>query len=213
MESAKKTCYWACFKNENGNIFRFDTRIYFQPIDKPSDKDKCICAVIGMNPGSAKPKNMKSNEIQEIVIGKDKTLPNIKSIFFKAYGKTNFDGAHKYIQVLNLFYLCNEKASVAKSQAINNISKYLSESYICPSEKNKFNFIFYAWGLTKGIDEYKTRFIDKNNSLSDYYIWFDKEKGEIKTTLPNKNDNVKHPIGLPHGKIIFPIKNLINMIK
>jgi hypothetical protein len=209
MEMAKKSFYWACFKNKNGNIFRFDTRIYFQPIDKPSDKDKCIGAVIGMNPGSAKPKNIKSDEIQEIVIGNDKTLPNIKSIFSKASIETNLDVKHKYIQILNLFYLCNENADVAKNQARDNIVKYLSEQYICPSEKNKFNFIFYAWGLAEGIDEYKTRFIDKNNPFSSHYLWFDKEKEKVMTTLPNKNDKVKHPIGLPHGALILPLRNLI----
>ena len=73
-------CYWAYFKEENGEIFRFDTRIYFQPIDKPSDNDECICAVIGMNPGSAKPQKINNNEIQEIILDKDKTLPNIKNI-------------------------------------------------------------------------------------------------------------------------------------
>jgi len=198
------TCYWACFKNIHGKIFRFDTRIYIQSIDKPSDKDECIGAVIGMNPGSAKPRDIKNKKIQEIIIGKDKTLPNIKSIFLKAYKKTNLNIMHKYIQVLNLFYLCNEDAEIA----IKQMSKYKSEQYICHSEKNKFNFIFYAWGLKNGINDYKKRFLERKD-ITENYIWFDKNKEKIMTVIPNEYDNVKHPIGLPHEKIILPIKDLL----
>ena len=203
-------CYWAYFKEENGEIFRFDTRIYFQPIDKPSDNDECICAVIGMNPGSAKPQKINNNEIQEIILDKDKTLPNIKSIFLEANNEKRLNTKNKYIQVLNLFYLCNENANVAKEKAKTELSKYLSEQYICPSEKNKFNFIFYAWGLAKGINNYKTRFIDKNDHFSKNHLWFDKETEKVMTILPNKNDKVKHPIGLTHENLILPIRSLLN---
>ena len=44
------TCFWAVFEQKKELTFRFDTRIYLQPIEKPSKNDKCIGAVIGMNP-------------------------------------------------------------------------------------------------------------------------------------------------------------------
>ncbi len=45
--------YWANFQTLSGHAFRFDTRIYFEDINKPKDNDLCIGAVVGKNPGAA----------------------------------------------------------------------------------------------------------------------------------------------------------------
>ena len=43
--------YWAKFENIENNIHRFDTRVYLKQIQKPSNNDICLGAIVGKNPG------------------------------------------------------------------------------------------------------------------------------------------------------------------
>ena len=47
-------CFYARFEIIENNLYRFDTRIYFNN-HSPGSDDECIGAIIGKNPGSAKP--------------------------------------------------------------------------------------------------------------------------------------------------------------
>ena len=193
------TCYWAKFEEKNGNIFRFDTRIYLKPIKKPSPKnDICIGAIVGKNPGSAKPSSNNYNTLQPIILDNDKLLPNVKNIVISAYNNNKKTlSENQYIQVLNLFYLCDKSLANAKRR----IKCIGSNASICPSEKGSFPFIIYAWGgYNDGINRFKIRFIDK--PLTENPIWFDFISNETRKVTPGKFDSVKHIQGLRHENII-----------
>ena len=50
-----KNRYRAIFRSEGDETFRLDTRVYLKEINEPQDSDICVGAVVGKNPGSAKP--------------------------------------------------------------------------------------------------------------------------------------------------------------
>jgi hypothetical protein len=76
--------FWAKFQSVDRELFRLDTRIYLKNIDAPRQTDSCIGAIVGKNPGSAKPSST-TGEIQPIQLGDDKLLPTVRSIITKAY--------------------------------------------------------------------------------------------------------------------------------
>lgn len=80
----------------------FATRVYLIEINKPSDNDKCLGAIVGKNPGSAR--GAISNELIQIDLQGDKLLPTVRNIFENAYKKCAKEILeNSYIQVLNLF--------------------------------------------------------------------------------------------------------------
>ena len=112
-----------------------------------------------------------------------------------------------YIQILNLFYLCEENLTKARRK----IKELKSTIPICLTEKNNFHFILYSWGgPNDGINEYKERFI--GNMYSENHIWYDYKKKETKDCIPNITDSVKHIQGLTHENVIPNITKLINRI-
>ena len=125
----------------------------------------------------------------------------------KAYKNSNYSMEKKYIQVLNLFYLCNKNADVA----IKEIIKYPSNDCICNKENNHFGIVFYAWGLKKGLDFFKKRLIDKIKTNN--HIWYEKEKNEIILIKPNCNDKVKHPLGLTQNILLPKLEKMIKRLK
>jgi len=201
----KQKMYWAQFENINGAIFRFNTRIYLQPIEKPVSTDICIGAFIGKNPGSAQPTNPKISTLQRIQLGNDKLLPTIKNIMLKAYNVAKKEIiTNSYIQVLNLFYLCDPLLSQAKRR----IQGFLPDHPIDCSENNKFPFVFYSWGGPNDrINEYKNRFI--KNIRTKNHIWFDYSANRTNLTKPSETDFVKHIQGLAHDNILQQIAAVI----
>ena len=77
--------YWAKFENIGNNIHRYDTRVYLIEINKPSDNDKCLGAIVGKNPGSAR--GTISNKLVNIHKNGDKLLGTVRNIFLEAYKK------------------------------------------------------------------------------------------------------------------------------
>jgi len=195
--------YWARFEKHNKDLFRFDTRVYLRPIDKPCKEDICIGAIIGKNPGSAQPSDFKNATLQPINLGNDKFLPIARNIMIKAHEKAgiNLDNCpNKYIQILNLFYLCDNTLK----DAITKIKPFLPDHPICCSENKKFNFIFYSWGGSNaGINTFKNRFLDKPKT--NRHIWYDKNCNKVKYVIPQIDDFAKHLIGLSHDAIVHGI--------
>lgn len=48
------SCYWAKFEKLGNSIFRYDTIIYLNQVNSPGNNDKCIGAIVGKKPGSAR---------------------------------------------------------------------------------------------------------------------------------------------------------------
>ena len=72
---------------------------------------------------------------------RDQLLRTVKNIFEKAYFKSGKKiPDNSYIQVLNLFYLCDADLNNAIKKYENSTSK------IDESENKNFSFIWYVWG-------------------------------------------------------------------
>ena len=151
------TNFWAKFKIEGSNLYRFDTRIYLNKIKKPEKSDVCIGAVVGKNPGSAKPSEGKSGKLQKISLDGDKLLPTVRNIIQKSHRRNNSTiPARHYLQVLNLFYLCSPKLE----NAINQFESQNKKGF-CDSENKAFPWIWYLWGgSNSSLNIYKKRFVN-----------------------------------------------------
>lgn len=193
--------YWAKFEEIDGHLFRLDTRVYLTAIDYPSYSDNCIGAIVGKNPGSAKPSEYETGQLfTEIKLDGDKLLPTVKNIIQKSINTTE---GIQYIQVLNLFYLCNKDLY----QAINS-NKLFKNPVLCPSESKYFPWVWFVWGGSNfHLNNYKERFATLN---SPKLFFYNKNQKEVIERLPENSDLAKHTQGLPHGEIIPYLKKILN---
>lgn len=153
--------YWARFEEippRSGNWFRFDTRIYLDDMTNPKDNDMCIGAVVGKNPGAALPSNSNILVLQPIALGKDKLLPTVRNRVLDAYKALNAPLPDRaYIQVLNLFYLCDPNLDAA-IKAADNFQKMHGDLPPDPAEEKGFPWIWFVWG---GDDKFLNPFKDR----------------------------------------------------
>ena len=197
------TEFWASFQRVGQDIFRYDTRIYLHKVARTSPSDVCIGAVVGKNPGSAKASNLSNPGIQPIFLDGDKMLPTVRNIVLKAYAEANIAGsAGEYIQVLNLFYLCEPNLT----QAIKSISKHSGTAF-CQPEANSFPWVWYVWGdENKSLSNFKTRFSSLN---APDHFYFDKDTEAVIGKVPSHNSFAKHTQGLKQESVITHISGLI----
>ena len=191
--------YYAKFELINGNLFRFDTRIYLGP-HSIDDQGSCIGAIVGKNPGSAKPSQL--GLLTALKLDGDKLLPSVRNRYISAFHlaqKPIPDNA--YVQVWNLFYICNPDLN----SAITAIEK-LPESINCPSEKVSLNHIWYAWGGdSKHLNMFKKRFLE-NPTLG---FFFDHVKKQVIPHTPELTEFAKHPQGMTALPIIEHIASVL----
>lgn len=195
--------YWARFNKMKNNIFRLDTRAYLDLVEIPSDNDLCIGGIVGKNPGSAIHLCYDENALQKIDLNGDKLLPNVRSIFLKAYKYSNKPiHNNSYIQILNLIYICNKNLS----EAIKKIRDY-PEIITCDTEKKYFPFLWYVWGGdNKELNIYKQRFCDLNVGIHFYINTGTKEVINEPSTF---KDAARHIQGLSHKLVVPYISSII----
>jgi len=188
--------YWAKFEDINGDTYRFDTRIYLNGKDHPNESDICLGAIVAKNPGSAIGP-VKHQNLQIIKLNGDKLLPTVRNIFIKSCQGADINiPENSYIQVLNLFYLCEKDLNIAVSK-VKESNSYKS----CSTEKKVFPFVWFLWGGDdKVLNMFKTRFDSIKTECPFYY---DKLTKEIVSKNPAKEVNSfpKHTQGLRHGLI------------
>lgn len=195
--------YWARFKTLGGNRFRIDTRIYLEPTISPDIDDRVLGCIIGKNPGSATPAK-RTAQLTPIVLAGDKFLPTVLSVVHKAYAAAGApvpSGA--YVQVLNLFYLCDRDLNQAKRSfaTIKRAPPY-------PEEKQHYPWAWYAWGgPDRLLDPLKTRFDDLRSDSCFYYA---RDRDRIVTETPASRDLAKHTQGMPQAKVVSHLSQLIN---
>ncbi len=206
--------YWAKFIYIEKYLFRFDTRIYLEPVNEVNNNDQCIGAVVGKNPGSAKQSKCISNDIQPLELDGDQLLPNVKSIVKKSYEKVKVTIPEKeYIQVLNLFYLCDKNLEKA-TKNFEQIKQHGNIRYNCDTENQSFNWIWYVWGgknknqtIDSLLNSLKERFRNLNSANHFYYA---PKQSKIIYKVPSKSDFARHTQGLKHEFVIPHISGLIN---
>lgn len=194
--------YWAKFREVEGQLFRLDTRIYLNNINEPSNRDICIGAIVGKNPGSARPiSNLKTFNYTEINLSGDKLLPNVLSIIKKSANKKIWK--NEYIQVLNLFYLCNQDLNEAIS-AYKNVDNPI----ICESETNFFPWVWFVWGDSNfSLNDFKLRFTKIKSKKCFFY---DKTAQKIAERIPSTNDFARHTQGFSHNLITPYFETVLN---
>jgi hypothetical protein len=196
--------YFARFEEIDGDLYRFDTRIYLTD-GSPSEESSCIGAVIGINPGSARPK--KLSEHCELELRKDKLLPYVRNRFVAAHrelGTVVSRGA--YVQVLNLFYLCNQDLN----QALNRLRE-LKEPPVCPSEKLNFQLAWYAWGCeSELLAPLKQRFLARRDQ-NPFYM--KRDRVSFGGGVPGPMEFAKHTRCMPaepvEGKLVSILGALV----
>jgi hypothetical protein len=195
--------YWAEFKRIDRHIFRFDTRVYLEDISIPKSGDICIGALVGKNPGSAKASKIGKQGLQPILLDGDKLLPTLRNVVKKAHEhKGKQPNPRSYIQVLNLFYLCNPVLSEA-IKTINNCRNFM----LCSSESKFFPWVWYVWGgESEKLSKYKMRFRHVNTNHNFFY---DKNSGSVKNKVPSIDDFAKHTQGLKHDYVVPYIAKLL----
>lgn len=169
------------------------------------DDDICLGAVVGKNPGSAKGK--VSVKLKEINLDGDKLLPTIRNIFIKSYNLANIKLPDRaYIQILNLFYLCEADLNLAISAAKEKTIKG-----ICQTEKKNFPFVWFVWGgENKFFNMYKNRF--KSIKASQFF-YYDNQEGIITQEIPTDKSAAKHTQGLTHSYVVPHISNILKEIQ
>jgi hypothetical protein len=183
--------------------FRLDTRIYLDDCDSRRQDDKeCVAAVVLKNPGKAT-SGSNPPDWEQLILDGDNTLPLIQGIFFDAYAKAGKPiPKNAFIQVWNLYYLCNHDASAAFASL-----KKIPKPPPCPSEgKCKPKIVWFAWGKCnscsgsdiKHFDCLKRRFRLEHYENSFYYGHAKSTKyvaGEAKIFrgVPSDDDFAKHP--------------------
>lgn len=194
---------WASFEQVGSDTFRYDTRVYLDPIGAPSQQDVCIGAVVGKNPGSARPLYASKSGLQPIDLGGDKLIPNVRSIVRKAYvlaAKT--PPANAYIQILNLFYLCNPDLEMA----IKRI-KIHSTAKVCPSETNIFPWIWYVWGShSDDLSLFKGRFA---TLMSNTHFFVNTASGLVVHSRATEDSSARHTQGLSHDLIVPALRRIV----
>ena len=139
--------YYAQFKTGDFT-FRLNTRIYLSICGKPNEDDKeCIAAVVLMNPGSARPQpGSERTGWEPLILDRDSTLPTICGLFWDAYAKASKPiPKNAFIQVWNLFYLCDPKAG----PAFRKFKKVPDPPWCRSEEKCKPKLVWFAWGKCK----------------------------------------------------------------
>ena len=201
-QSKSMSHYWAEFTQLGKDTFRFDTRIYIRSINSTEKSDRCVGAVVGKNPGSAKA-GIIGKGIQPIELEGDKLLPTVHNIVKKAYMAAGIQTPERgYIQVLNLFYLCNPdlgKAIIALKE--NKCARN------CSTENRSCPWIWYVWGgASEALTPYQNRL---SNLIGNDHFYYDKEKSKVIAESPFATAFAKHTQGLKHDYVVPYIAGLL----
>lgn len=189
----------ARFEEINGDLFRFDTRIYLGEYDLARESF-CVASIVGKNPGSASPKI--TGELSDLELDGDKLLPFVRNRFLATINmKGRSPEPNTYVRVWNLFYLCNKNLHEAKLAHEKH-----GASTFCASESHQVPINWFAWGPSDSyLDPYKNRFLSKEYKSPFFY---DNRKKFVISGVPVITDSVKHTQGMPAR----PVENHLALV-
>lgn len=192
--------YFARFSIFGGELFRFDTRIYLRG-GSPEIASKCVGAVVGANPGSARPRVM--DQQHELDHRNDKLLPYVRNRFNAAFDLAGVNPpAGAYVQVLNVFYLCDADMG----SAIDKL-RSMRDAPICISETKRFPLVWYAWGAeSMTLAPFKERFLDRRDERT---LYMKRDRKSFGSTPPGPMDFAKHPRCMPSAPIEHEISSCL----
>ncbi|HMO83438.1 MAG TPA: hypothetical protein PKC18_00815 [Lacipirellulaceae bacterium] len=194
--------YWARFAGDPARMFRFDTRVYFADVTTPRRDDPAVGAIVAKNPGKAKPSDLDRRGMQAIRLDGDKLLPTVRGMVGRAFIQARREWPERgYVQVFNLFYLCNENLAQARAALGNGRIR------TCSRELRPYPWLWYAWGESGAMmPDFAARFADL---AADRRFYFDKIKGKIRNGHPARNAFPKHTQGLVQAPVVRRIARLL----
>jgi len=194
--------YWASFRETGTATYRLDTRVYLQAIERPSGGDSCLGAIVGKNPGSARP-STRGPGLAGLLLGYDQFLRAVRDIPTRAYQVAEVDlPARAYIQVLNLFYLCDPNLRQAVRSLLAD-----PDPIICESECRDFTWVWYAWGGdSTHLNRLKQRFA---TIRSRDHFYYDLGSSKVIADRPSNSVTAKHTQGLPRQPVIDHLAGII----
>jgi hypothetical protein len=195
--------YWARFVPCQSRLFRFDTRVYLRGVPKCRSTDTVIGAVVAKNPGSARPSDSQSRALQPIELANDRLIPTVRSFVLKAYRMAGVAASRNaYIQVLNLFYLCEKDFGCA----IRGIGSMVNPP-ADPAESNVFPWIMYLWGKYECRKAHFIRRFSRLDSENHFYV--DKNLNQIVRGIPGRDSFARHTQGLKLEPVVAHLASLL----
>ncbi len=176
-------------------MLRFDTRVYLQPCDRPRGRDRAIGCIVGKNPGSATPACI-TGDLQPIILQGDRFLPTVRAIVRKAYeAAAQAPPAGAYVQILNLFYLCNRNLAQAKRGFAE-----LEMPPLCTTERKRFPWQWFAWGGPDPmLDPLKDRYLGRRAKEAFFLSGASKR---VHIGKPGPGDHARHTQGMRHEPVV-----------
>jgi hypothetical protein len=143
------------------------------------------------------------NRLQQIDLANDRLLPTVRSMVIKAYREAQRESPPgAYVQVLNLFYLCDAKFSSAVKKMQRVVDPPTDKS-----EAREFPWIMHLWG---GPDHRKDFFAARFRELAaGSHFFFDKNLDRLVSEFPGPVSFPKHTQGLTLDPIIKHLAMLI----
>lgn len=196
--------FFARFEEINGELFRFDTRIYLNEFN-PVFTSHCAGAIIGKNPGSAKPYVMGA--LDRLDLNGDKMLPIVRNRFLDAYKISNQAiPRNTYIRVWNLLYICDANLNSAFGKA----TKFHALP-ICSTEQDNAPIVWFGWGGNEPkLNPFKDRFIANKWKHQFYYSHTD---SKVIDKQPSTISFAKHTQGMPSKPIIEYLAGIVGNYK
>jgi hypothetical protein len=198
--------YWAQFVKHGEDLFRLDTRIYLAEVAECRPGDQLVGAVVAKNPGSARPRDVNSTGLHPITLKNDKLIPTVRSFVRKAYQAAGVEfPVRGYVQVLNLFYLCDKDYKAA----IRKIAR-IADAPIDPSEQEEFPWIMYLWG-----DSHRSKaphIIRFRDIASDHHFYLDQNLQMIVEGVPGNDSFARHTQGMDLDLVIAHLATLIGAV-
>ena len=192
--------YLARFEKIDGELFRFDTRIYLNGYE-PSKNSNCVGAIVGKNPGSAIPKTF--NELVPLELNGDKMLPTVRNCFIDGYNLAKKQiPMNSFVRVWNLFYICDPDLDLAchKASSFKNLP-------VCSTETKGTPIIWYGWGgHDQRLNLFKERFIAKE---WEHQFFYNHNKSRINTQPPTIRSFAKHTQGMPSKPVNEHLANVV----
>lgn len=161
----------------------------------PDAADPALGCIIGKNPGSAAPAG-RGRGLLPITLDGDKFLPTVLSILRKAYARSGREPPENaYLQVLNLFYLCDRDLASAKRTLTAT-----RKPQVCDRENLSYPWAWFAWGgPDPALDPLKARFA---NLAAQRRFFFDGRERRVIERLPLAQELAKHTQGLPQAGLV-----------
>lgn len=198
-------CYFAAFlpaPGVPGDYVRHDTRVYLRDGRQSQATGTPVAAVVGKNPGSALP-GVPLGTWGPLILGCDKLLPNVRSIFQQAYtkkGKPFPEDA--YVQILNLSYFC--------SKVLAGLTAHLraGRSFpTCAREDNTFPLLWFVWGSPNPLlTPLKARFALRKEP---HQFFYDTAEKAVVAKAPLTSVSARHTQGLIHAPIVEHLATLL----